>query len=234
MGMNKKGGNTGDGAGIIFFNPINNAETSCMWARRVAEDTEGAKEREAKCGLVHELYYESLDGDIETVRTVDKGEFGEMLEILMDDNGERYLLQMPFSSDIGKAFIMRLENIDPVLPIEIGLWLKGKKRILWAKQGDQKVANPYAGVKGEDGTITWAKELPKPIEKKKRGGKSDWDWTEQNDALFELCRDWAIKNDWVKNEEEFMTSPIKAASDDTPAPEPAPDAPPPEDDDVPF
>lgn len=229
MGMNERSG--GGGGNMVFLNPIN-TEGGVRWARRVTKDTEGSTEREAKCGLVHELYYESVDGMIKSVRIVDKGQYGEELEIALEDDGLTMLLQTPFSGDIGKGFICRMCNINPDDLIEIGVWTKGERRYLYAKQGGEKIANPYARGDKEESE----KSLPAPVEKKaKRGNKSEWDWEDHDQALYEVCRDISVENGWAQDEEDFTLSAFKhAGSDQVPA-DTADQALPPDDDgDVPF
>lgn len=239
MGMNEKSG--GGGGNAVFLNPINHPTSGDVhWARRVAKGVEGSTPREAKCGLVHELYYESLDGMIKSMRIVDKGQYGEDLEIGLHDGDQLMLLQTGFSSDIGKAIICRLEGINPELEIEIGVCTiendKGeKKRFAWMKQGDDKILNRYSRKDGADESEL---QLPQPVEKKKaRGGGSDWDWEDHDNALFEICRDISIANGWAKDEEEFVESSFKHAEKaEKPAEEGEmiPPSTPVDEDDIPF
>lgn len=229
--------NSGGGGSTVFLSAINVGEEDVFWARRVSKDTEGAVEREAKCGLVYELYYPAVSGIIEAVRIVDKGQMGEELEIrLKDDDPDSeltFLLQTNFSGDLGKHFIVRMENLIADVPVEIGVFRKHEgtrdKRFLYMNQDGDKVTHDYT----KDG----AKSLPDPIESEGRRGKKEWDWTEHDNALFDICEDLAVKMGWAEDKVEFALSTFKHEKKaDAPADEPPVPATSPVDDedDVPF
>lgn len=232
MGLNT---NTGSGGGdMVFLNPINiNEAGDVRWARRVAAGVEGAVERDAKCGLVHELYYESVTGFIKSVRIVDKGQFGEDIEIALKDTDEgselTFILQTGFSGDIGKAFIQRMQNMNPDEDITIGVCTMNGKRYCYATQVGEKIENAYKK-DNPDGN-----NLPEPIKSEGRGGKISWDWKDHEDALFKVAEGIAEDNGWVGGDDNFTESFYKQHKDDseTPTPE-APSAPEEFDDDEPF
>jgi hypothetical protein len=216
MGMKTDSGGSGN---IIFFTPIETNQGT-RWARRVSMDTEGAVPRDAKCGQVFELYYQGVEGFIQSMRIVDKGEFGEELEIRMKDNegDQEFILQTGFNSQIGKAIICRLESIpEPTDPIQIDVFsMKGQggksRRCAVLLQNGDKLPNPYAKKKVGDEYVA-EKPLPPPEEKKVRGGKVEYDFREQDDFLYDLCKEWSIKFGWAKDEDEFRVSSIVRADD---------------------
>ena len=214
MGLNTNSG--GGGGNMIFLNPINTKEdgSEVMWARRVAAGVDGATERDAKCGLVHELYYPSVTGYIQSVRIVDKGQFGEDIEVALKDNEDGsnmvFILQSGFSGDIGRAFIYRMQNIDPNEIIEIGVCVIEDKRYCFASQAGNKIENAWKKENPDGNT------LPQPIKTEGRGGKVAWDWSENEDALFAVARDIAIDNGWAKDNAEFGESFYKQHKDDAP------------------
>lgn len=215
---------TGSNGNIVFLTPIN-TDKGAMWARRVTADTEGAVMRDAKCGTVYELYYKGVSGFIQAVRIVDKGEYGDELEVALRDDEEGsdliFLLQMSFNSELGKGFICRMENINPDDVVTVGLYTKGKKRYLWVNQNDEAVANPYV----KDGE----KELPPPETTKRRGGKVEYNWAKHDDALFELCEKLSIDSGWAEDDDQFRLSSFIRATDDDMEPDDATT-----EDDVPF
>ena len=203
MGLNK---DSGRGGNTVFLSAINVGDNEVFWARRTTKDNPEAKMRiSTHIGEVWEEYYKSITGYIEAVRIVDKGQYGEELEIRVSDDDENsdliMLLQMPYTSDLGKRFIIRMENIDPEVPAEIGIFRKidgsNDRRFLFVRQNGDTVANNYT----RDGS----KSLPGPEEVEKRG-KVKLDWSKQEDALFDICRTEAISKGWCKDEDEFAES----------------------------
>lgn len=218
MGLNSE--TTDNSGSMVFLTPIN-LDSGIMWARRVTEDFDGAREREAKCGQVFEVYYQSVTGFIKSVRIVDKGEYGEELEIAMDDDdpdsGLTFILQAGFASDIGKAFICRMQNIDNREPILIGIFTSDEgKRILYAKQGDNKVGNAFLKDNAE------GNQLPAPVKSEGRGGKVSYNWEAHENGLYGVCKTESEKNGW-STADEFRVSFCKRSEKvavKAPAPEP--------------
>jgi hypothetical protein len=235
MGMNTDSGGSGN---TVFLSAINVGD-EVFWARRVSAETEGAVKRINKNNdTVHELYYPSITGRIEAVRIVDKGQYGEELEVrVRDDDPDSdlvMLLQMTYTSDLGKHFICRMEEMDENVDITIGVFRKlenGKDyRTTWAKQGDVKVENLY--------TKSGPKDLPKPVITEGRRGKKEYDFREQENYLFDLAEEMAIKKGWAEDSEEFIVSTFKRGETTEHQDEPEPAAPETpavdDDDDVPF
>lgn len=231
MGLNEKG--KSGGGNFIFLSPINVDGQGTRWARRVSADTEGAVERDAKCGLVHELYYETVDGMIEAVRIVDKGDYGEQLEVALRDGDTSMILSTPFAGDIGKGFICRMEHVDETLNSEIGVFNKvingNDRRYCYMIQNGQKVPHDYT----KDGS----KSLPEPIKEEKARGKVEWNWEDHENALYDICQSESIAKGWAKDEAEFATSFFKheeEEKEETPAAPEEPPTPELDEDDVPF
>lgn len=81
-------------------------------ARSVPVNTEGAEARENKNGkLVYELFFRSLTGVIKDLEIIEDKEYGDKLHIVIDDIGERSILQIPIESRFFGSFANKLPCI---------------------------------------------------------------------------------------------------------------------------
>lgn len=125
---------------------------------RVDKKTPGAIEREkTKQGkptgeVIHVKYYGSLEGRIKDVKKDVKempdGKKFSSLKILIDDLGDKYVLNWPYDSDLTRAFYHMVENIDLSSPVEFSVGKskdkKGKERSsLFIKQNGSNIKWRY-------------------------------------------------------------------------------------------
>ena len=166
MGLNSKGGNK------KYLNIVGG-----KIALQLKEPTDKTVERTKKNGSkVHELLYESIDGEILGIDVRTHEEYGKFLEITISD-GEEYLLSIPMSSRYGMGLLFRAPNIDFNKKVEICTFLNEEGRgVLYLKQGADKV---YSYWTKED-----MKSMP-DLEKVMFKGETRWDDTERIKYLEE-------------------------------------------------
>jgi hypothetical protein len=115
-------------------------------AKRVEKGTEGAVECRSKDGsrIWYEKRYPSVTGRIVDVfkRSSDKG-YGPQLCIVLEDIGEKFQVQMPWSSRYSSGFFLCMPNIDLSKSITLAPWMKEidgqKKTMLYIRQGENNV-----------------------------------------------------------------------------------------------
>lgn len=166
-------------------------------ARRLKEPSATSKSRTLEDGkLIHEELYDNVAGFI-TAITIKDGNYGRQLCVTFEDDGERAVLHMPFSSGPASSFLKALPNAD--LKQEVTLRPKmeikdGKtKTVLFMSQGGK-------GVK-------WAftKDNPNglpPMEKIKVKGKETWDDSKQLEFFERYITGLAINQDQAVTEDE--------------------------------
>lgn len=167
-------------------------------ARRLKEPSATSKSRTLDDGrLIHEELYDNVAGFI-TAITIKDGNYGRQLCVTLEDDGERAVLQMLFSSGPAKSFLKALPNAD--LKQEVTLQPKmeindGKKKtVLFISQGGK-------GVK-------WAftKDNPNglpPLEKIKVKGKETWDDSNQLEFFERYITGLAINQDQAVTEDDL-------------------------------
>ena len=158
------------------------------WTRRVPAGTDGAVERINKKGdTVHELYSNYVDGLIVGGR-IKAGEFGQTVEIDLEDEGEVFNVQIPVP-DVGKkgdifmSFGKCCPNIDPTAVLFMGLG------------GDKSSGRPFLFMKQHDQIIhpAFTKENPNGMpqwEKKEVMGKVVWNADAQNEFLYKQIKEF--------------------------------------------
>jgi hypothetical protein len=161
-------------------------------AQRVQEGAEGAIKKTNKEGtkVYFEKHYPAVSGFIRGVqkRATD---FGERLQIDIEDSGTLYALEMPWSSRYSSGFFSCIPNIDVNKKIRFSPYMKVlvengkdiKKTMLYLSYADEK------GADGKSVNIPWAftKEQPNGLPEMKKvlfKGKEEWDDTERQ-AFFE-------------------------------------------------
>lgn len=159
---------------------------SGKFVQRVAEDTPGSTPRELKKGpnagkSVHELHFDTYEGQIYNVETEDRGEYGVSLNIFIDvstqeDPDSKVKLSMSLSSGPAKGFLSRLPVIDFAKDVVLkGFNILNKEngrtnQYLVPYQDGQKLASQY--------TKDDPNGLP-PMEQIKVKGKKTWDDSKQ-------------------------------------------------------
>ena len=146
-------------------------------------------EKGANAGkVVKELQYSGLEGRI-TSCYVDETEFGaNFITNMEDDEGARFLLQIPLDSQFFSQYAKRMPNIDKEQPIFFGLGYdrERERHFLYSRQNNEKVSMKY--------TKDNPNGLPQPTKKTVKG-KEVWDWDEQENFLYEVAMDFASSFD---------------------------------------
>ena len=172
--------------------------TSGKIARRIKNESDTSKSRTNKGGkLIHEELYDNVSGFITGIKIKD-GVYGRQLSINIDDDGERAVLQMPFSSGYAISFLKALPNADlkqkvTLIPKSEEKDDKTKKTVLFISQGGK-------GVK-------WAFTKDNPnglpdMEKIKVKGKETWDDSKQLEYFERYITGLAINQEENVNTEE--------------------------------
>lgn len=158
-----------------FVNVING-----KFAIKCDQEVDGATPRTKKDGtVVYERTYSDFTGRITDVgfRVSD---YGEDFSITLQDEGDKYILNMPISSGTAKSAMMALPNIN---------FNHEVKLIVWSKVIDEKrKTRIYIHQDGETIEWFWSKDNPKELPEMKQikvKGQLQWDDSEQIDFLRE-------------------------------------------------
>lgn len=127
--------------------------------------------------VVHEEFYDFIDGVITDIDTKDS-EYGKSWIITLVDNGEKQVLQMPYSSGYSSAFLKTLPNVD--------LAQKVKFIPKLSIEGDKKKTTLFINQHGKALKHYYNKEtpngLPELVQKKVKG-KTVWDDSDMMEFL---------------------------------------------------
>ena len=158
---------------------------------RLTDDSDDPKavERTLEKGVnagkvVKELQYTGIEGKI-TSAYIDETDFGtNFITVLQDDEGQSFRLQIPLDSQFFGQYAKRMPNIDKDMPLFLGLGYdrERQRNFLFAKQNGEKVSFKF--------TKDEPNGMPQPTTKKVQG-KEVWDWTEQENFLYEVAMEFA-------------------------------------------
>ena len=158
-----------------------------MWTLRVEEGTEGAQPRELTKGpnagkTVFEKYYNTLSGML-VGGSINQGQFGSDLCLVLEVEGVEYTLQMPIPSDYFSSFAKCCASLDLDKEVVLGL---GRD-----KQKDQ----PFMFIKQDGASVrsNYTKDEPNGMpqwEKKEVMGKTTWSHEAQDDFLYNVLTSW--------------------------------------------
>lgn len=201
-------------------------------AQRAAEDIPGAKHRVKKNNeAVWELYYDTLEGELEDVEIQDPPEefkrYGKSLVVTVADGGTKYKLRIHIKSRMANGFLYRLPNLDFTRPIKLKTyWIEdqsdGKYRGSLTVHQDGKKIDPYYTKEDPNG-------LP-PLEKVTVDGEERWDSTKQ---LAFLSRMIEQQRERLRQENPLSDSADAETTEDY-IPQVDEVEAPPEEDDLPF
>jgi hypothetical protein len=92
---------------------------SGRFAQKVEKGTPGAVERENKKKvMVYELLHDKLSGKIKEM-TITKSDFGEALEVSMEDVGEHFHVSIPVESKYFDSFAAKIGSADLTKEVEL-------------------------------------------------------------------------------------------------------------------
>ncbi len=160
-------------------------------AKSVQEGTPNAVKKTNKEGTktFYELHYPAVSGFIRDARKRPT-DWGDKLQIDIEDNGVLYSLEMPWSSRYSSGFFTCIPNIDVSKKVRFSPYMKimddGKKKtMLYLSYADEK------GSDGKSVNIPWAftKEAPNGLPQMEQvvfKGKTEWDDTKRQEFFENL------------------------------------------------
>lgn len=197
MGVNTMGSGTGNatyfglygGEIVIEFDDKEKLEKKLEKLGLDPDDIETRKRTKGKNEGKKVYYYtfNDIEGKLSRV-FLNETDFGEFLIVELTDEDEKYIISLgDVFSRHAKDFIRRMEAIDLEEKITVGTW---------SMEGDN--GKMYSGVRlyqnGEKIDYVLATEdLPEPI-KKKKGKKTEWDYSDQEEFLYEKIESWMKDN----------------------------------------
>ena len=143
-----------------------------------------------------------------------ENDFGEFLEIEFTDVDEKYSVSLgDVSSRMAKDFVRRMGNIDLNEELVFGVWS------ISAEDADNGKAKSGVRMYQNDERLEYFIEfddLPEPDQKKK-GRKTVWDFTEQENFLYDTLIEWKdanfadveVENELPEKEEESEEKPSR-------------------------
>lgn len=159
---------------------------------KVEETTPGAVKRDyetsdGKTGTKYELVYTQLSGLIKGIQFYE-GDFGNMLQITIEDGDETFMLSLNTASPFGEDMMKKIPNIDMSKPVKLTPFSfdddSGKKRRgLTVTQEGVKVSNFFFDPTKE-GDERIVNGYPKPDFSAKKKGPTKDDWK----IYFTGCR----------------------------------------------
>lgn len=164
-----------------FLSPVNG-----RLALRVDKGTPGAVERysEKKDSTLYELYYDYLEGFIDSVSLVTHEEYGININIDVTDAGETYTLTFPFSSKYANGFMYAIKNADLSKKVRFNVFNNKEGRgVLIMLQDDTPLKYYY--------TKATPNGLPQPKERIKMG-VPHWDWSDVEEFLYLMIKNEII------------------------------------------
>jgi hypothetical protein len=145
--------------------------------RRFQNPTKDSRERALTKGpnagkIVHEEVYSFVEGLITDIQTKDS-DYGKSWLVTIEDEKEKYVLQMDYSSGYSSAFLKALPNVD--------LSQKVKLSPKMTVEGDKKKTTLFINQHGAAAKHFYTKDnpngLPQMVQKKVKG-KMQWDDSE--------------------------------------------------------
>jgi hypothetical protein len=155
--------------------------------RRFQNQTKDSRERILAKGpnagkTVHEEIYSFVEGVITDIQTKDS-DYGKSWLVTIEDNGEKYILQMDYSSGYSSSFLKALPNVD----ISAKVKLSPKMTI----EGDKKKTTLFINQHGTATKHFYTKDnpngLPQMVQKKVKG-KMQWDDSEMMEFFENMVK----------------------------------------------
>jgi hypothetical protein len=169
----------------IYYNVMNGKVVRSYGKVKPEQEIEGLTARiNKKQDTVYEVNHDAVSGRIKSIGLIESTDYGDKLELVLTDFEEESNVQMMFSGNYAKSFMMRMHNINPTQDITIVPYSfvdreTGKTRTgLTIYQGGLEAENKI--------TPTWTKDNPgelPTLEKIKVKGKETWDDSKQLEFL---------------------------------------------------
>lgn len=123
--------------------------------------------------------------------TLNETDFGEFMELEFTDVDEKFSVSLgDVSSRMAKDFVRRMGNIDLNEELVFGVWN------ITAEQADNGKAKSGVRMYQNDEKLEYFieyDEMPEP-EQKKKGRKTVWDFTDQENFLYDALIEWKDEN----------------------------------------
>lgn len=183
-------------------------------AKRVDEHQAGAVKCTSKDGsrTWYEQRFANLSGRIVDVfkRDSDKG-YGSQLCVVLEDDGEMFQVQMPWSSRYSSGFFLCMPNIDVSKQIVLAPWMKEiesqKKTMLYLRYVGSNDSIPWHWTKDNPGGLPDMKKI-------KVKGQDVWDDTERQEFFEKYLNEKFLP--YVKSQAAVSAVPNEDAGDDLP------------------
>ena len=220
MGLNTRGGG---GSNKIYLNiyqgnivlEYNTEEDLLKRVESLGLDPENIKVRQRTKGKYEGkdvFYYVLYDvSGLLTNISLTENDFGEFMELEFTDVDEKYCVSLgDVSSRFAKDFIRRMGNLDLTKEIVFGVWN------ISAEEADNGKSKSGVRMYQDDEKVEYFvdyDEMPEP-EQKKKGRKTVWDFTEQENYLYDLLLtfkednfvDTEVEDELPQKEEEESAS----------------------------
>lgn len=178
--------------------------------RQHKEANKETKERENKQGrIVHEEFFKDLTGII-TAITTKENNYGKQWLVTFTDGGDKYIVQMPYSSRYSSSFLKALPNLSQGQPVRF---------MPWEMQDKKDAAKKITGItlyQDQDGNgmtkvpSAYTKEDPNGLPEMKKvkiKGKLTWDDSDMMTFLEEMANDWMKSAPVVTDEQAAQEEP---------------------------
>lgn len=176
--------NKGENAGTIYLSVSNG-----RLVRQHKEANQNTTERVNKVGkTVYEETYKDLTGLITRIETKENN-YGKQWQVVFEDGGERYMVQMPYSGRYSSSFLKALPNVTFGVPVRF---------MPWEMQDRTDAAKKVTGVtlymNGDEKVLpAFTKEEPNGLPEMKKvkvKGKETWDDSDMMSFLEEQAKEW--------------------------------------------
>lgn len=181
--------------------------------RRFQNKTDNTKERTLSKGpnagkIVHEESYSFVEGLITDIQTKES-EYGKSWLVTLEDDGEKYVLQMDYSSGYSSAFLKALPNVD----------LKSKVKISpkMTVEGDKKKTTLFINQHGAAAKHFFTKDNPNglpPMVQKKVKGKLQWDDSEMMEFFESMVKEKILPQ--LKSKTEVVADAVEENEEEAP------------------
>jgi len=161
---------------------------------RATEEDEGAKSRtyttkDGEEKTIWEYQYTAFTGDIVDA-SFEETAFGVVYSIKLMAGDREYALRLPAPGRLFDQFAKRIPNLNKNLPLYVGAFQnEAGHNVLYLKQDGEKV--PMAFTKDNPNG------MPAPVKTVKMG-KEKWDFSAQEEFLYNLAHEWFPKQEAVE------------------------------------